>query len=211
MKEEMTTTTESRLSRRAVLRSLAAAAVMNGCKSTAEPDSTPNADKGESKDALLENSGKSKAALALWLLFTTRDGYFDIDYKAGGSTITPANGILNALSTDLQSLAKDPGAAIGALITALQTNVLSGISVQDPSGGPSIAVPYSQALKAVRELFQKFGHADLKGMDKTDAPYTGGQCCPRAVGNILSLTTLIPKTKDSMINPCHYPLEVLSK
>ena len=188
-----TTNSESSLSRRAILTSLAAAAVLSGCKST--PEATPAATPSGTANNSEQNDGagdpKSKAALALWLLFTTR--FVSISPNSDGSAkVEMMDGLEADLKTDLSGLPGDPKATIDALIAYLQKST----SVNNDYGPGGVPLPYSSALAAVQVLFHNFGTGQIPGMSKNTPLYTGS-CCPKFITDILKLATLTPQTQDA--------------
>jgi hypothetical protein len=188
---------ESTISRRAVMTSLAAAAVLTGCKSAPEapPTAAPNAATNKSGTADAKATESSKAALALWLLFTTR--FVSISVGPASTKVTLKGKLPQTLQQDLSGLRGSPTATINALVAYLESS--DGHSKQFgpvDSAGKAVQLPYAVALQAVQELFENFGTASIPNMDPTLAPYTGS-CCPVGVSDILALATSNPTTIDT--------------
>jgi hypothetical protein len=143
-------------------------------------------------------SAPSKAALALWLIFTTRPDFASISVTSGSTKVTLKGNLKKTLPLDLSALPGKPDETIAALIAYLESQAVSGkYGLVDSTGSP-VALPYAVALQAVQELFQKFG----EGLSKDyQAPYTGS-CCPQNIWDILTSATTTPMTKNEDYNVC---------
>jgi hypothetical protein len=206
---------ESILSRRSVLAGLAASAVVAGCKSTepgsgSQPAVTKNA--AAPTPIAAANPDTVKAALALWLLFTTRDKYFYLG--AGG---TPGSYVFSPdalkradLLTDLKNLPGKTDTDRSSLIDALKARIVNPTGFQVTgavqgtvtNGYATVTIPYAAAIVGAQQVFQMLGLGQLvSGVGGTgDAnqsvydpkdPY-----CPAQVSDILKIATNNPITQD---------------
>ena len=185
--------TSTPFSRRAALGMLAAATIVPGSNREDDGYGPPLATKGDKTDPK-----EIRANLALWLLLSTCDRFFTINYDASGAGTMSCFPDMTQLISDLKYL---PGKT-NVEQTEYVTSVVAWLNSRAPHAKPGFRgdrkdftknddVDYLAALWNVRILFNMIAQGDLSAQH-TGIYHPGGPECPLGSTEVLSLATEHP-------------------